>query len=127
MVLLYVYLQRCSNMSNIEFYLTDIWSQIRKSIANSGQVGEAVMPYYESKLTNLTDTEAVVVAPTFINYSIMNQHVFQTGAFLESICPDAFHAFRDRHTSQINAGLENTVSDDGQVVRELHAGQVAAG
>jgi chromosomal replication initiator protein len=62
-------------MSNIEFYLTDIWSQIRKSIANSGQVGEAVMPYYESKLTNLTDTEAVVVVPTFINYSIMNQHI----------------------------------------------------
>ena len=62
-------------MTTIEFYLNDIWSQIRKCIANSGQVPEETMPYYESKLTSLTDAEAVVVASSFVNYSIMTQHL----------------------------------------------------
>ena len=62
-------------MTTIEFYLNDIWSKIMKSVANSGKVPETVLPYYESKLTSLTDTNAVVVVPAFINYSIMSQHV----------------------------------------------------
>lgn len=74
-MLLYVYLHRCSNMTTIEFYLTDIWSQIRKNIANSGQVPEETIVFYESKLVSLTDAEAVIIAPNFINYSIMNQHI----------------------------------------------------
>ena len=62
-------------MTTIDFYLNDKWSATLKNIANSGQIAESVLPYFDSKLVSLDDDEAVVTVPAFINFAIMNQNV----------------------------------------------------
>ncbi len=62
-------------MTTLDFYLHDKWSQTRKYIADSGQIAESVLPYFDSKLVSLNDSEAVVTVPAFINYAIMSEHV----------------------------------------------------
>ena len=62
-------------MTTIDFYLNDKWSMTLKNIANSGQIAESVLPYFDSKLVSLDEDEAVVTVPAFINYAIMNQNV----------------------------------------------------
>ncbi|MBQ2659264.1 MAG: chromosomal replication initiator protein DnaA [Erysipelotrichaceae bacterium] len=61
-------------MTTIDFYLNDKWSQTLKIIAKSGQIPESVLPYFDSKLISLSDSEAVVSVPNFINYAIMSQN-----------------------------------------------------
>ena len=63
-----------STMTTIDFYLNDKWSQTLKIIAKSGQIPESVLPYFDSKLISLSDSEAVVSVPNFINYAIMSQN-----------------------------------------------------
>ena len=62
-------------MTTIDFYFNDKWSATLKNIANSGQIAESVLPYFDSKLVSLDDDEAVVTVPAFINFAIMNQNV----------------------------------------------------
>ena len=62
-------------MTNIDFYLNDKWNETMNYVANSGQVPETVLPYFDSKLVSLNDNEAVVVVPKFINYSIMSENI----------------------------------------------------
>ena len=62
-------------MTTIDSYLNDKWSATLKNIANSGQIAESVLPYFDSKLVSLDDDEAVVTVPAFINFAIMNQNV----------------------------------------------------
>ena len=62
-------------MDNATFYLNSIWSQTNDNIANSGQVPETVLPYFDSKLVSISDSEAVVVVPQFINFCIMGQNI----------------------------------------------------
>ena len=62
-------------MDNANFYLNSIWSQTNDYIANSGQIAETVLPYFESKLVSINNDEAVVVVPKFINYCIMNDNI----------------------------------------------------
>ena len=62
-------------MTTLDFYLHDKWSQTCKYIADSGQIAESVLPYFDSKLVSLNDSEAVVTVPAFINYAIMSEHV----------------------------------------------------
>ena len=62
-------------MTTLDFYLHDKWSQTCKFIADSGQIAESVLPYFDSKLVSLNDSEAVVTVPAFINYAIMSEHV----------------------------------------------------
>ena len=62
-------------MTTLDFYLHDKWSQTCKYIADSGQIAERVLPYFDSKLVSLNDSEAVVTVPAFINYAIMSEHV----------------------------------------------------
>ena len=60
-------------MTTIEFYLNDKWSQVQKCIVESGQIPETVMPYFEAKLVSLTDTEAILACPSFINMTVITQ------------------------------------------------------
>ena len=60
-----------------DFYLNNKWLDIKKIIANSGQVQETSLPYFEAKLVSLTDKEAVLMVPAFINYSIMKMFFTQ--------------------------------------------------
>ena len=62
-------------MTTIDFYLNDLWSKTMKNIVGTGQVPETILPYYDSKLVSISDDEAVVTVPSFINYSIMGQNV----------------------------------------------------
>ena len=62
-------------MTTIDFYLNDLWSRTMKNIVSTGQVPETILPYYDSKLVSISDEEAVVTVPSFINYSIMGQNV----------------------------------------------------
>ena len=73
-------------MTTVEYYLNDKWSMTLKNIANSGQIPENVLPYFDSKLVSLNDNEAVVVVPSFINYTIMSQNV----AVIENCLEDVF-------------------------------------
>ena len=62
-------------MTTIDYYLNDMWSQTLKYIADSGQIAESVLPYFDSKLASLNDSEAVVTVPAFINFAIMSEHI----------------------------------------------------
>ena len=62
-------------MTTLDYYLNDKWSDIMKIIADSGQVPESVLMYYQSKLVSLTNDEALISVPTFINYTIMSQNI----------------------------------------------------
>ncbi|MCR4633088.1 MAG: hypothetical protein K5648_03060, partial [Erysipelotrichaceae bacterium] len=62
-------------MTTIDFYLNDKWSQTLKNIADSGQIAESVLPYFDSKLESLNDSEALISVPAFINFAIMSEHV----------------------------------------------------
>ena len=62
-------------MTTVDFYLNDKWSETLKNIANSGQVSESILPYFDSRLVSLNDDVALVTVPAFINYSIMTQNV----------------------------------------------------
>ena len=62
-------------MTTLDFYLNDKWSEIKKSIANSGQVPETVLPYFDAKLISLNDVDAVLAVPAFINYSVISQRL----------------------------------------------------
>ena len=63
------------NMTTIDFYLNDKWTQTINKIAESAQIAESVLPYFSSKLVSLSDTEAVVTVPAFINFAIMSDNM----------------------------------------------------
>ena len=73
-MLSYFYLYEVIEMTTIDYYLNDMWSQTLKYIADSGQIAESVLPYFDSKLASLNDSEAVVTVPAFINFAIMSEH-----------------------------------------------------
>ena len=72
-------------MTNFEFYYNDIWKKTLDKIKESGQIAENVMPYFSSKLIKITDEQADVTVPAFINYSIMNQNLAVIEACLEEV------------------------------------------
>lgn len=72
-------------MTTVDFYLNDKWSETLKNIANSGQVSESVLPYFDSRLVSLNDDVALVTVPAFINYSIMTQNVSVIENCLEDV------------------------------------------
>jgi len=73
-------------MTTLDYYLNDKWSDIMKIIADSGQVPESVLMYYQSKLVSLTNDEALISVPTFINYTIMSQNI----ALIEDAVEEVF-------------------------------------
>ena len=52
-------------MTTVDFYLNDKWSETLKNIANSGQVSDSVLPYFDSRLVSLNDDVALVTVPAF--------------------------------------------------------------
>lgn len=72
-------------MTTIDFYLNDKWSHTLKNIANSGQVSESILPYFDSKLVSLDDDHALVTVPAFINYSIMSENIRIIESCLEEV------------------------------------------
>ena len=72
-------------MTTIDFYLNDIWSKTIKNLANSNQIPESVLPYFESKLVSLDNDEATIVVPAFINYSIMSENAEIIESCLEEV------------------------------------------
>ena len=62
-------------MTTLDYYLNEKWSEIMKIIADSGKVPESVLTYYQSKLISLSNDEALISVPTFINYTIMTQNL----------------------------------------------------
>ena len=72
-------------MTTIDFYLNDKWSQTLKNIADSGQIAESVLPYFDSKLVSLNDNEAIVTVPAFINFAIMSEHIDLIESCLEEV------------------------------------------
>ena len=74
-------------MTTIDFYLNDKWSQTLKYIADSGQIAESVLPYFDSKLVSLNENSAVVTVPAFINYAIMSDYI----DLIENCVEEVFH------------------------------------
>ena len=72
-------------MTTLDFYLNDIWTQTRKNIAGTKIIPESVLTYFDSKLVSLSDEEALVVVPQFINYSLMNQNIGIVEGCLEEV------------------------------------------
>ena len=72
-------------MTTLDYYLNDKWFLTLKSITDSKQVPETIMPYFDSKLVSLGDKEATVVVPTFINYSMMSQYQETIETCLEEV------------------------------------------
>ena len=84
-MLLYLYRFKGTDMTTIDFYLNDKWTQTLNNIANSGLIPENVLPYFESKLVSLDDNEATIVVPSFINYTIMCQNNTMIENYLEEV------------------------------------------
>ena len=73
------------SMTTFDFYYSDIWKKTLDKIKESGQITENVMPYFSSKLVSLSDDQAEVSVPAFINYSIMNQNLPIIESCLEEV------------------------------------------
>ena len=73
------------SMTTFDFFYNDIWKKTLDKIKESGQIAENVMPYFSSKLVSLSDDEAEVSVPAFINYSIMNQNLGVIESCLEEV------------------------------------------
>ena len=58
-----------------EFLLNDTWSKVLDKVFESGRVNEEEIPYFSSRLYKISNTEATVTVPTFVNFSIMNTHL----------------------------------------------------
>ena len=63
-------------MQNGDLYLTEIWNNTLKKVADTNEVNDQVFEMYfnGSKLQSLDKDNALVVAPAFINYSIMQRY-----------------------------------------------------
>ena len=72
-------------MTTFDYYYNDLWKKTLDKIRDSGQVDENIFPLFSSKLVELGDNEARVCAPTFINYSIMNQNLAVIESCLEEV------------------------------------------
>ena len=100
-------------MTTIDFYLNDIWSKTIKNLANSNQIPESVLPYFESKLVSLDNDEATIVVPAFINYSIMSENA----EIIESCLEEVLDKKMKIHITQQNdsapvVSRQNAVSSD---------------
>ena len=77
------------NMTTFDFLYNDIWKKTLDKISEygkqSGQITDEVMPYFSSKLVNLSDSDAQISVPTFANYSIMNQSLPLIESCLEEV------------------------------------------
>ncbi len=73
------------NMTTVDFYLSEKWSQTLKHIADSNQIAESVLPYFDSKLVSLDDKEAVITVPAFINFAVMSDHINLIETCLEEV------------------------------------------
>ena len=100
-------------MTTVDFYLNDIWSKTIKNIANSNQISESVLPYFESKLVSLDNDEATIVVPNFINYSIMTENV----GIIENCLENVLEKKMKIHITQQNdsvplASKQNVIKSD---------------
>ncbi|MBQ0036314.1 MAG: chromosomal replication initiator protein DnaA [Firmicutes bacterium] len=74
-----------------EFLLKDVWTRTMNKAVESEQISKAEIPYYDSKLYKLSDDEASVVVPSFINFSIMNQNINLLEGCLEEVIGKKIH------------------------------------
>ena len=72
-------------MTTFEFFYNDIWKRTLEKIKESNQINEDLMPYFDSKLIELNDIEAKIVAANFLCYSVMNEHINTIEACLEEV------------------------------------------
>ena len=72
-------------MTTSEYYFNDIWSKTLEKIKESDQLSEDEMIYFTSKLIKLTETEALISVPAFINYSIMHGKTSLIQSCLEEV------------------------------------------
>lgn len=61
-------------MTNFDYYYTDVWKKTIDKVFESGQVEAVNLPYFTSKLINLSEYEAIISTDLFANYSIMNAY-----------------------------------------------------
>ena len=71
-------------MTTFEFYYNDVWNKTLEKIKESGKSQEE-MPYFNSKLIELTDDEAKVVVTEFANFSIINENLALVELCLEEV------------------------------------------
>lgn len=72
-------------MTTFDFLYNDVWKKTLDKIKESGQIPENVLPYFSSKLVSMSDEEAQVSVPAFVNYSIMNQNMQVIETSLEEV------------------------------------------
>ena len=73
-------------MTTIDLYLNDIWSRTIALAKQTNQIPDEVFQYFDSKLISLTDQEAKVLAPNFINFTIITQNYAVLESCLEEVC-----------------------------------------
>lgn len=110
-------------MTTVEFYLNDIWAKTLDKVTKSGQIPESVLPYFESKLTALNDEEASVAAPTFINYSIMNQNSPVIANCLEEVIGKKLHINVFQVDTEANKKQEQIIVKSEFISREIDPNQ----
>ena len=84
------------------------------------------MPYFSSKLINLTDEEAQVSVPAFINYSIMNQNLPVIEACLEEVIGKRFKVRIYQPEELINIPGEKPSFKNEYISREIDPNQTFA-
>ena len=72
-------------MTTFDYYYNDIWQKTLDKIRESNQVPETVMTYFKSELVSLSDQEAKIKAPAFVNLSIMSQNSELIASCLEEV------------------------------------------
>ena len=60
-------------MSTLQFYLDDVWTNVKRSIKDSNHFDEPIYKTYfeESRLASLNDTKAIILVPTYLQKIIL--------------------------------------------------------
>lgn len=64
-------------MTTMQFYLDDVWTNVKRSIKESNHFDEPIYKTYfeESRLASLNDTKAIILVPTYLQKIILLEEV----------------------------------------------------
>lgn len=96
-------------MTTMDFYLDDVWSNVKRSIKESDHFDEPIYKTYfeDSRLASLNDTKAVILVPTYLQKIILSEEV--------PVISDTLNSVLDREDINCEVFLESEFKEETQV------------
>lgn len=97
-------------MSTLQFYLDDVWTNVKRSIKDSNHFDEPIYKTYfeESRLASLNDTKAIILVPTYLQKIILLEEM--------PIISDTLNSILDKDDIACEIFLESEFKESAPVV-----------